>query len=266
MALQFPGQRLGCRGPGGHLGGGEVPARRSAPPDPPHSFQTRAARPPGTASAARAFPMTAVILARFLMMPASPSSLVTSSGPNRGHDGRVEAAEGGPEVFPLAQDREPGQAGLEGFQAQPFEDAPVIADRAPPLLVVIGQLFRGGQRPWAAQPPVGPGLSHRGRRPRPRSRGGRNPGRWCPRRRYRAAPPAWRLRLGRGRVRRACRRPGDPAWPARISWVPASWVGASWVGASWVWSLLGSVAGLPGALPPGPGPPAHWPPSSGPAG
>ncbi len=35
------------------------------------------------ASAALAFPMTAVILARFLMMPASPSSRVTSSGPNR---------------------------------------------------------------------------------------------------------------------------------------------------------------------------------------
>ena len=160
------------------------------------------------------------------------------------HVGRVEAAERGPEVFPLAQDREPGQAGLEGFQAQPLENAPVIADRAAPLLVVIGELFRGGQRPRAAQLPVGPGLrraariSHRGRRPLPRT-GAPEPGKTVPaaplRGRPRPVSPARPRadRSGEGRSGRASR----PAAARRSSlarhWfprVPASWRRAGLLG------------------------------------
>jgi N-acetylglucosamine kinase-like BadF-type ATPase len=73
----------------------------------------------------------------------------------RGDRRDVEASEGRAEVFPLPQDRQPGQPRLEGLEAQPFEDHRVIADRAAPFGVVVGEVLRGAESPGAAQPAVG---------------------------------------------------------------------------------------------------------------
>ena len=50
----------------------------------------------------------------------------------------VEVLERGPEGIALAQDREPRQARLEPLEAQPLVDAALVADRPPPLVVVVG--------------------------------------------------------------------------------------------------------------------------------
>src|SRR4029079_11103357 len=41
------------------------------------------------------------------------------------------------EALPLAEDRDPGQAGLEAFEAQLLEQPRVGVDRAAPLVVVV---------------------------------------------------------------------------------------------------------------------------------
>ena len=74
----------------------------------------------------------------------------------RGHGGGVEPGEGGAEVLPLAQDRQPGQPGLEALQAEPLEDRRVAVQRAAPLLVVVGDVLGRVQPPRAAQLPVRP--------------------------------------------------------------------------------------------------------------
>ena len=67
--------------------------------------------------------------------------------PETGHHLRVETGEGVPEGRPLAQDRGPGQARLEGLQAQPLEDSPLVAHRHAPLGVVVLAQQRVGGRP-----------------------------------------------------------------------------------------------------------------------
>jgi hypothetical protein len=64
----------------------------------------------------------------------------------------VEAGERAPEVAALAQDRQPRQAGLEAFEAEPLVDPALVDDRPAPLLVVVAlvQLVRGV--PAALQP------------------------------------------------------------------------------------------------------------------
>ena len=65
--------------------------------------------------------------------------------PEAGHRLRDESGEGLTEGRPLAQDRRPGQARLEGLQAQPLEHAPLIAHRHAPLgVVVLAQQRVGG--------------------------------------------------------------------------------------------------------------------------
>ena len=76
--------------------------------------------------------MAASILARFRTMPGVGQQPGHVAGPERGHGRHVEAGERGPEVLPLAQDGQPGQAGLERLQAEPLVQAPVVADRACP--------------------------------------------------------------------------------------------------------------------------------------
>src|SRR5690606_36672046 len=49
----------------------------------------------------------------------------------------IEAFEGFAEVLALAQDGQPGQAGLESLQADLLEKPPVVAYRPPPFMVVI---------------------------------------------------------------------------------------------------------------------------------
>jgi hypothetical protein len=64
---------------------------------------------------------------------------------------RVEAAERRPEALALAQDRQPRQPGLEALERQPLVQAPLVADRAAPFLVVIGEIERIGRFPAADQ-------------------------------------------------------------------------------------------------------------------
>src|SRR5690606_31191385 len=66
----------------------------------------------------------------------------------------VEPAERGAEALALAQDRQPRQPGLERLQAEPLVEAPVVADGAAPLVVVIGDVVGRGQAPRAAGQPV----------------------------------------------------------------------------------------------------------------
>src|SRR4029077_11365640 len=77
-----------------------------------------------------------------------PGEVLVAEG---GHDAGVEPREGGAEVLPLAQDRQPGQPGLEALQAEPLEDGRVAVQRAAPLLVVVRDVLGGTQPPRAAQ-------------------------------------------------------------------------------------------------------------------
>ena len=72
----------------------------------------------------------------------------------RGHDLGVEARERGPEALALAQDRDPGQPGLERLQAQLLVQRAVIAHRPAPLGVVVGDVLGRGRAPPAAGLPV----------------------------------------------------------------------------------------------------------------
>jgi hypothetical protein len=56
----------------------------------------------------------------------------------RGDPDGLEAFECGPEALALAQDRQPREARLEPFEAQPLVETALIADGAPPFLVVVG--------------------------------------------------------------------------------------------------------------------------------
>jgi hypothetical protein len=75
-----------------------------------------------------------------------------------GHRGRVETGERGPERLALAEDRQPGQPGLESLQAQLLEQPHVVPLRDAPLVVVVRPVVGGRPRPPAPAP---------ARRPRP---------------------------------------------------------------------------------------------------
>src|SRR5690606_26003970 len=64
--------------------------------------------------------------------------------------GRVEAGEGGAERLTLAEDGEPGEAGLEALQADLLEEAGVVGDRPAPLGVVVLPVQGVGGGPGAA--------------------------------------------------------------------------------------------------------------------
>ena len=49
----------------------------------------------------------------------------------RGHGGDVEAGERRPERRPLAQDRQPREAGLERLEREPFEESVVVSTGRP---------------------------------------------------------------------------------------------------------------------------------------
>ena len=53
----------------------------------------------------------------------------------------VEAREGPAEGLALAQDRQPREPGLEALEAQLLEQAPVVADREAPFVVVVGAVL-----------------------------------------------------------------------------------------------------------------------------
>src|SRR6185437_12523970 len=54
----------------------------------------------------------------------------------------IEAGERRAEALALAQDRQPGQAGLKAFEAEPFVEPVLVVDGVPPLLVVVGVVER----------------------------------------------------------------------------------------------------------------------------
>ena len=61
----------------------------------------------------------------------------------------VEALERRPEALALAQDRQPRQARLEALEAEPLVEPALVADRAAPLLVVVGVVPLVGRLPAA---------------------------------------------------------------------------------------------------------------------
>jgi hypothetical protein len=63
----------------------------------------------------------------------------------------LEAAEGAPEGLALAQDREPGEAGLEALEAELLEEPAVVGDGQAPLAVVIVAVERVRSAPGAAR-------------------------------------------------------------------------------------------------------------------
>ena len=69
---------------------------------------------------------------------------------------RVEGGEGRPERRTFAEDRQPGQAGLEGFEAEPLEQTVLVSNRPAPLLIVVVPIERVGQAPGAAGETVVP--------------------------------------------------------------------------------------------------------------
>src|SRR5262245_38512737 len=67
----------------------------------------------------------------------------------------VEAVEGTPEVLPLAQDREPGEPGLEGLQSESFEELVLAVERPPPFAVVVADVLLAAERPPTAALAIG---------------------------------------------------------------------------------------------------------------
>ena len=62
----------------------------------------------------------------------------------------VEVRERAAEVLALAQDRQPREARLEPFEAEPLVEAALVRDRTAPLLVVVRDVERVARRPAAS--------------------------------------------------------------------------------------------------------------------
>src|SRR5580692_1974 len=67
----------------------------------------------------------------------------------------LEAIEGAAEVLALAQDRDPGEAGLEAVQQQLLEQRAIVEFRHPPFGVMIGDVNRVLLRPGTTAQAVG---------------------------------------------------------------------------------------------------------------
>ena len=72
----------------------------------------------------------------------------------RRHLLEIEVSEGGPEVLPLAQDRQPRQPRLKAFEADLFEQPEVIGHRPPPLLVMVAAIVVEPSMPEAPRTAV----------------------------------------------------------------------------------------------------------------
>src|SRR5690348_16582457 len=71
---------------------------------------------------------------------------------------RLEAGEPAPERLALAEDRDPGEPGLEALEAEALVQPALVANRTSPLLVVVREVER------VVRPPAANQISHR--RPR----------------------------------------------------------------------------------------------------
>ncbi len=79
----------------------------------------------------------------------------------------LEAVESAAKVIALAQDDDPGEAGLEAIEHEHLEEGTVVVYRPPPFLIVIGDVKRFMPGPRAAGKSVG--ISDLAHRHRPRS-------------------------------------------------------------------------------------------------
>ena len=77
------------------------------------------------------------------MIPASPSSRSTSPSPKRATRSGSKPAKASPERLALAEDSDPRQTRLKPLEAQTLVEAALVAHRAPPLLVVVGDVRAG---------------------------------------------------------------------------------------------------------------------------
>jgi len=84
------------------------------------------------------------ILPRWRTMPVSASSRAMSGSPKRAMRSASNSAK-------PRRNRQPAQAGLKAFEAELFEQAPVVADRKAPFVVVVVLVGRAGPAPEAAQ-------------------------------------------------------------------------------------------------------------------
>jgi hypothetical protein len=66
----------------------------------------------------------------------------------------VEFGERPSEPLALAENREPGETGLEPFEAELLEEPPVVGDRKAPFTVVVRPVFGRGVSPPAADDAV----------------------------------------------------------------------------------------------------------------
>jgi len=73
----------------------------------------------------------------------------------------IELRERTPERLALVEDRQPAQAGLKAFEAELFEQPPVVADREAPFKVVVVLVGRAGLAPLAARCAVGADVESR---------------------------------------------------------------------------------------------------------
>src|SRR5207253_2125927 len=67
---------------------------------------------------------------------------------------RFEAVESAAKVLALAQDDDPGQAGLEAVEHEHLEQGAVVVYRQPPFVIVIGNVKLVMPSPWAARTSV----------------------------------------------------------------------------------------------------------------
>jgi hypothetical protein len=77
------------------------------------------------------------------MIEASWSRRSTSASVNRATRSASKLAQRAAEGVALAEDGQPGEAGLEALEAELLEEAAVVVDRPPPLGVVVGEELRG---------------------------------------------------------------------------------------------------------------------------
>src|SRR5256712_7447532 len=104
-----------------------------------------------TARTARALATAASIFARFRTMPASPRSCRIRR-PEAGDARGLEAVEGPAVRLTFLEDRRPAEPRLRGLEDEELEEAPVVVDRHPPLLVVVAEHRRVAVRPRAPSP------------------------------------------------------------------------------------------------------------------
>ena len=90
------------------------------------------------------------------MMPASCSRRSTSASVNSATRSKSKPAKARAKILALAQDGQPGQAGLEAFEADLLEQPAVVGDGPAPFMVVVVAVVGQAARPGAAGDAVRP--------------------------------------------------------------------------------------------------------------